>query len=225
MSKKIQKEIEGVYDFMSKVYFGNWQYRFSGTPHMSNANKTKKKESILAHELACIGFWFNMRRVCPNLDRLIDSTRIYEIFFSHDLGEILGEEISLSRQIKGKGKNKEVLERKEIVKLAKKAPKKIVKDILQNFDIFEEKIEKITDLEILVCKLIDNTQGNHFAISFGNDFKKHKEHIKKIFDFSFFKRRDRLLQVLKERGHKKAYKEVEIFSKHILELYRNKGVE
>lgn len=56
MSKKLTKEIEGVYKFMSGVYAGGWEYRFGGAPHMSKSNKNKKRESILAHELCLIGF-------------------------------------------------------------------------------------------------------------------------------------------------------------------------
>lgn len=73
MTSKIKKEIEATYTFMQNVYFGNWQYRFKGTPHMSDILKKNKKESILAHQLSCIGFWFNLKRICPNLNKLVDS--------------------------------------------------------------------------------------------------------------------------------------------------------
>jgi 5'-deoxynucleotidase YfbR-like HD superfamily hydrolase len=224
MSVQKIKEIKATYDFMSNVYFGNWQYRWKGTPHMGNFLKNKK-ESILAHQLACIGFWFNLRRICPNLNKLVDSEKIYEILWIHDLGEIFIGDISQSLQINGEGINKSQIERKEIIKMAGKIPKKTLKTILQNFDAFEKKHEEINSLEVLVCKLIDNIQGNHFAIVFGNDFKIHSDLINKILNRSFIKAASRLLEVLKKRNNKKAYKEVKSVVTYFISLYKKSGAK
>jgi 5'-deoxynucleotidase YfbR-like HD superfamily hydrolase len=225
MSKEIKKEIEATYAFMSNVYLGNWQYRFKGTPHMSNMLKQNKKESILAHELSCIGFWFNLRKVCPNLNKLVNSEKIYEILWGHDLGEILAGDISLTHQVKGKGNDKNKNERREIIKMAGKIPKQTLSELLENFDAFEKKIEEIDDLEILICKLIDNIQGHHFALVFGNDFYEHSEIINKILNYSFVPRARRLLKILKERKHKKAYEEVESIINSFIEMFRKSGVK
>ena len=48
MLSKNEKDIGATYAFMKKVYSGNWQYRWKGTPHMSNMFKHNKRESILA---------------------------------------------------------------------------------------------------------------------------------------------------------------------------------
>jgi len=224
-TKKQQKDLEATYKFMSNVYLGNWQYRFIGTPHMANMFRKNKKESILAHELSCIGFWFNLRRICPNLNKLVNSEKVYEILWGHDLGEVFAGDISQSLQIKGMGINKSQTERKEIIKMAGKIPKTTLKILLQNFDDFEKKTEGITSIEILVCKLIDNIQGNHFAVVFGNDFKKNSDLINKVLNRSFVRTTRRLLQVLKEGGHKKAYEEVESVVTYLVSLFKKAGTK
>lgn len=210
---------------MSNVYEGNWQYRWYGTPHMANSFSKNKKESILAHQLACIGFWFNLRRICPNLNRLVDSIKIYEIFWGHDLGEIFIGDVSQARQVKGEGVNKSKIERQEIIKMSKRAPKEIRKTLLYNFDSFENDYEKINSVEILVCKLIDSMQGNHFAVVFGNDFKINFDLINKIVNRSFIKAASRLLQVLKQRKNKRAYEEVRSIVEYHINLIKKSGIK
>jgi 5'-deoxynucleotidase YfbR-like HD superfamily hydrolase len=222
--QKFKKDIQTTYDFMSKVYMGNWEYRFKGTPHMSNILGKRKSESVLAHELACIGLWFNLRRLCPHLNKLVNSEKIYEILWTHDLGEIFAGDVSLANQVKGRGTDKHQIERQEIIEMAGKMPKQNLKALLQNFDSFEKKLEEIDDLEVMVCKLIDNIEGNHFALVFGNDFNKHSEIINKILNYSFVPRARRFLEILKEKKHEKAYQEVKWIINSFIELFKKSGV-
>jgi 5'-deoxynucleotidase YfbR-like HD superfamily hydrolase len=225
MSAKTKKKIEATYTFMKNVYLGNWEYRFKGTPHMRNMFKKQKKESILAHELSCIGFWFNLRRICPNLNKLVNSENIYEILWGHDLGEIYAGDVSQVLQVKGMGKNKVQNERQEIIKIAGKIPKKTLESLLKNFDAFEQETEEMTSIDILVCKFIDNVQGNHFNVVFGNDFKNNSDLVNKILNRSFIRTTRRLLQVLKEGGHKKAHKEVESVANYLISLFKKAGAK
>jgi 5'-deoxynucleotidase YfbR-like HD superfamily hydrolase len=225
MSSKNKKDIEATYAFMGNVYLGNWEYRFKGAPHMSEMFKHNRKESILAHELSCIGFWFNLRRICPNLNKLVNSEKMYEILWGHDLGEIFAGDVSQPMQVKGKGVNKSKIERQEIIKMAGKIPKQILKTLLQNFDAFEKKTEEITSIEILVCKFIDNIQGNHFSTVFGNDFKANSDLVNKILNRSFIRTTRRLLEVLKRNGHKKAQKEVEEVATYLIYLFKKSGTK
>lgn len=224
-SSKIIKEMEATYAFMSKVYLGNWQYRWEGTPHMKNMLRKNKKESILAHELTCIGLWFNLRRICPSLNKLVNSENIYEILWMHDLGEIFVGDVSQTRQVQGKGVNKSKIERQEIIKMAGKIPKRTLKILLKNFDAFEEKYEDMESIEILVCKFIDNTVGHHFGLIFGNDYKINSDLINKILNRSFIRISRRLLEILKKEGHKKAYKEVELMTNYLIYLFKKSGAK
>jgi 5'-deoxynucleotidase YfbR-like HD superfamily hydrolase len=225
MSIKNKKEIAATYKFMQNVYLGNWQYRFIGSPNMKKMFKQNKKESILAHEISCIGFWFNLRRICPNLDKLVNSEHIYEILWSHDLGEIFAGDVSQALQVRGKGKNKSKIERQEIIKMAGKIPQKTLRALLKNLDAFERKIEKTNNLEILVCKFIDNIQGNHFGVIFSDDHKKHSDLINKILNRSLIKNTRRLLEVLEKENHKKACEEVKSVLMYHIELFKKAGVK
>lgn len=141
------------------------------------------------------------------------------------MGEIFVGDISQPQQIKGKGVGKSKIERQEIIKMAGKIPKKTLKTLLQNFDAFEEKTEEMNSIEILVCKLIDNIQGNHFAVVFGNDFRTHSDLINKVLNRSFIRTIRRLLEVLKNGGHKKAHKEVESVVNYLIYLFKKSGVK
>ena len=79
-------------------------------------------------------------------------------------------------------------------------------DIFPEFDLNEndKKTEEINSVVILVCKFFDNIHGHHFAVVFGNDFKKNSDLINKVLNRSFIRTTRRLLQVLKEKNHKKA---------------------
>jgi 5'-deoxynucleotidase YfbR-like HD superfamily hydrolase len=224
-SLKIKKEMKATYAFMSNVYLGNWQYRWKGTPHMKNALRKNKKESILAHQLACIGLWFNLRRICPNLNKLVNSENIYEILWGHDLGEIFAGDVSQTLQVQGKGVNKSKIERQEIIKMAGKIPKRTLKILLKNFDAFEKKYEDIENIEILVCKLVDNIQGHHFGLVFGNDYKINSDLINKILNRSFVRIARRFLKVLEKKDHKKAYEEIELVVKYFIDLFKKSGAE
>ena len=223
-SIKIKKEMRATYDFMSNVYFGNWQYRWKSTPHVKSAQKDKK-ESVLAHQLSCMGLWFNLRRICPNLNKLVNSENIYEILWGHDLGEIFAGDVSQTEQVRGKGINKSQIERKEIIKMAGKIPKKTLDTLLKNFDAFEKKYENIDSIEILVCKLVDNIQGHHFGLVFGNDYDVHSELINKILNRSLIRITKRFLSVLKKGGHKKAHEEVELVVNYFIEIFKKSGAK
>lgn len=224
-SLKIEKEMKATYKFMSNVYLGNWQYRWKGTPHMKNMFRKNKKESILAHQLACIGLWFNLRRICPNLNKLVNSENIYEILWGHDLGEIFSGDVSQTMQVQGKGINKSKIERQEIIKMAGKIPKKTLKILLKNFDAFEEKYEDMENIEILVCKLIDNIQGHHFGLVFGNDYETNSNLINKILNRSLIRITRRLLEVLEKENHKRAHQEIEMVVDYFIYIFKKSGAK
>ncbi|MEK7080978.1 MAG: HD domain-containing protein [Patescibacteria group bacterium] len=225
MKNNIKKSLDGIYQFMSHSYNGNWQYRWYKTPYLETNIKVSKNESILGHQWACMGFWFYLKHICPSLSTLVDTTEIYERLLGHDLGETFIGDIPLFLQLSGKGTNKHSLERKEIQKMGKKIPKKIFKIMIKYFDEFENPVGNITKLEILIAKFIDTMQGNHFAFVFGNDLPKHETTINKIVNRSFIPVAKRLLKVLKQRGHKKAYKEVVNIVIHHLEFAKKAGVK
>jgi 5'-deoxynucleotidase YfbR-like HD superfamily hydrolase len=224
MKNKINKSLDGAYKFMAAAYHGNWQFRWSETPYLVIAIKAGKRESIVGHEWACIGFWFYLSRICPALSALVDKAEIYERLWSHDLGETFYGDISQVTQIKGGGKNKHIMERREMARMGKSVPKAIFQPVLEWFDEFESQFEKINKVEVLVVKFIDTIEGNHFAFSFGRGFSKHKNTVRKVVERSFVPVTRQLLKVLSRRGAKKAHAEVQAVAKHHLAMIKRVGV-
>ena len=223
--KKDTKSLRALYDFMASAYMGNWQYRWGGVPWMEKSAKAGRQESILAHQWACMGFWTILKDMCPALSLMVDTRKIYEIIWSHDLGETFIGDISQYRQLDGLGVNKHILERRELLKMSRHLLPKTSKRILGYFDEFEKPIEKITKVEVLVAKLLDVIEGNHFALVFGDGLSQYPEKIEQIVNKTFVRVSARLLEVLKLRGKLKAYKEVLLIVEHHLKHYRKLGIK
>ena len=223
MKNNIHKSLDGVYQFMADAYHGNWQYRWSETPYLQKNIKAGQNESVSGHQWACIGFWFYLSRLCPTLSALVDTAEIYERLWSHDLGETFEGDISQVLQLAGKGTDKHEIERKEIQKMGKAIPKKILKQMIEWFDEFENKFTNVKKLEVLIVKFIDTMEGNHFAFTFGNDLYKHRATVSKVVNRSFIPVTRQLLRVLKQGGHKKAYREVKTVALHHLKIVNKTG--
>ena len=211
MNKKV---LDGIYEFMAKAYQGNWQYRFGDTPFMTEMNGKGKRESILAHQWALMEFWFLLRRVCPSLDKTVDSLKLYEMIINHDLGETVNGDISLTRQMAGEGRDKHLAEHDQIKLLTKSLDPKIAGDILHYFDDYEAKIEDARTIEVLVVRFLDYLEGHHFALTFGNDLVEHSELIGKIVNDRWVKFTQRLIDVLRETGFSEASEEVKKVAEH-----------
>lgn len=221
------KSLDNIYRFLADNYQGNWSYRWGGVPWMRENNKKGKKESILAHEWACMGFWFVLRDVCPALNKLVNTQEIYERVWSHDMGETFIGDISQFRQINGKGVDKHLLERKEITRMTKFLNPKTSRKLQGYAKEFEKPIEKITKLEALVAKFIDTIQGNHFALVFaeGLGSSKNKDSVLKIVERTSIRVANQLLKILKRRRHAEAHAEVLAVLNHHINYYRKLGIK
>jgi len=226
-NKKINQSLNNIYRFMADNYQGNWSYRWGGVPWMQKNNKMGKRESILAHEWACIGFWLTLKDICPALNALVDTEEIYERVWSHDMGETFVGDISQFRQINGYGKDKHLIEQQEIERITKFISIKTSHRLCNYFKEFEKPIEKITKLEALVAKLIDTIQGNHFALVFaeGLGSSKNKDSVKKIVERTSVRVANQLLKILKQRRHIKAHAEVLVILNHHINYYRKLGIK
>src|SRR3989344_4390774 len=227
MKNRVNKSLDNIYKFMADNYQGNWSYRWGGVPWMRGNNKKGKRESILAHEWACVGFWLTLRDVCPALSKLVNTQEIYERVWIHDIGETFIGDISQFRQINGKGKDKHLLEQLEIKRMTKSLAFKTSRKLQGYSKEFEKPIEKITKLEALVAKFIDTIQGNHFAWVFADkpEILKRKDVVKKIVERTTIRVANRLLWALKNKKHHKAYKEVWTIVDHHINYYRKLGIK
>jgi len=222
-SKEAKKSLEGIYKFLSEAYEGNWQNRWEGTPYFKKAIESGKTESVVGHVWGAMEFWFQLGRVCPKLDSLVDTLEVYEILLSHDLGETRAGDVPLYWQVRGKKDNKED-ERKAMEHISRALPE-AQQELLSWFDEFEADVEGIDRLEILVAKWIDNLQGNHFVFTFGKGLLEHSEPIRKILQIRFVPYTKRLMGVLKERGEGGAVSEVRLVAQHHTEVIKAAGID
>ncbi len=226
-NKTINKSLDNIYKFMADNYQGNWSYRWDGVPWMEKNNKKGKRESILAHAWACIGFWLTLKDICPALSSIVNTQEIYERIWSHDMGETFLGDVSQFKQINGVGKDKHILEQQEMERMTKFITLKTSRKILKYFKEFEKPREKITRLEALIAKLIDTIQGNHFALVYAEGLRslENKDSIKKIVERTTVRTANQLLKVLKKHGRPKAHKEVLSIVNHHLDYYKKLGIK
>src|SRR5574340_1134190 len=181
MSHLRKNQLDGIYLFLSEAYKGNWQYRWGGgIPYMNSVNKKGHQESILAHQWSMMALWYQLRRLCPNLDKVVSSEKIYEIILNHDLGETYTGDISVFAQVRDKIRDKHLLERQELAKMAKSLPKSSQKGMLAIFDQYEQEADQIKSPEVLLARFLDALQGDHFAMVFGDKLPKNNPIIKTI---------------------------------------------
>lgn len=214
MDKTVRKRLREIYSFMEKVYPANWQTRWNKTQYMASfaeqekidkfVNKVGKFESVPGHVWACIGLWMSLRQLCPNLDKLVNSEEIYERLWAHDLGETYRGDISYAVKIHSRLDEGKDEERKDLIKLARNLPFRERKRLIRWFDEFEEKEdEKSVKLEVLVARWIDNLQGDHFVLVFGNDLDRYTKTLEKITKKRSAGRSKRLIDYLRQKAQTK----------------------
>lgn len=221
-NKKTKKTLERIYKFLSRAYESNWQNRWQGTPYFEGTIKNGKVESVVGHVWGAMEFWFQLRRVCPKLDSLVDALQVYEVLLSHDLGETYAGEVPLYRRIHGEKDNKED-ERKAVEHISETLPE-TQQELLGWFDEFEAGIEGVDRLEILTARWIDDLQANHFLLTFGKRLPRHSEPINKILQIRFVPDTNRLISVLKERGEHEAANEVRLVTEYHTEVTKAAGI-
>jgi hypothetical protein len=217
------KYLDNAYSFLSLVYHGNWQDRWSNTPYLEDALKKGRNESINAHSWASMEFWFLLRRACPRLDSLVDTTEVYEILLNHDLGETFEGDFPLYERVSGKrgDRSVEITSLKSLVGVLGKLASKVIGWVSE----FDGDIEKIESLEVVVAKWIGILQGNHFALTFGNDLQDHSEKINKVLQLRFIPYTNKLIEILKKKRHTKAVEEVREIANNHIESIKDAGIE
>ena len=221
--KEIKSSLDGMYQLLSEPYKGNWQYRWQDTPYLEEAVKSGKVESVVGHVWGTMEFWFQLRRLCPKLDSLVDTTEVYEILLNHDLGETNAGDIPLYRKVHGAKDNKEG-ERSDLEQISGNLPE-TQQELLTWFDEFEQEVEKIDRLEVLVAKWMDNLQGNHFALTFGRNLPEYSEPINGILQMRFVAYTNRLLGVLEGRNEAEAVNEVRQVAQHHADIIKATGID
>lgn len=235
LAKGIKDKISKAFSFMEKVYKANWTTRWENTPYMpSFAGQEKvrnfienygKFEPISGHTWAAIGFWIQLRNILPSLNKLVDSNEIIERLWYHDLGEILKGDVSEMTIIREGVEKKFEDERKSYSELINFLPKDDKERLLKWFYEFESDLHEDLPLEAIVVRWIDNLQGDHFALTFGNNFQKSSPIIEKIVKKRSARTARMLIKILQKRRERTAAKEIDEVMRFHIEKIREAGVK
>ncbi len=221
----LASELEGLYKFTERAYEANRVFRFEGTPFMETAHKAGRQESIAGHMWSASLYWLNLKSICPALACAVNSERVYEVLLTHDLPEISQGDISMFQQLAGNGVDKKAEERRNLAKLSEPLPRETQQAWLRNFDQFEaEDITQVTDLAILVAKMIDTIQGSFYALTFGDDPVGHAHTHNRIINKHLGGTVRQLIKELDKMGHLAASDEVRKVMRHYITLWQQKGV-
>lgn len=221
--------ISGVFTFMEESYklYGRMRFRGSDymkvpTPELSELGE----ESVAEHLFSSTLLWELLAPTLPNLNKYVDQEAIQRMILIHDIGEVAKGDVSAENQLKGKGKNRKVVEEKAFNKLLKELPSKsrsVFNDTSQRYE--KAKSDKTnTDITVLTAKVIDMLQGGHYLLTNSIDFSTYKETYQKVMDAGFFPYTSRLLESLKKTDLL-AYEEARILIKFYLFLYEKNGAQ
>jgi len=244
MNKNINEKLKRAYSFMAQVYPANWQTRWGKTPYMSSfaqqsdINKFIKNrgkfETVPGHVWACIGFWMHLRQACSSLAKLTDSEEVYERLWVHDIGETHKGDISYAVKIHTSLDEGKSEERSDFIKLTKGLHKRVRQRLLKWHDEFEKKESSGLPLEVMVVRWVDNLEGDHFALTFGNSLEKYSDTIEKIVKKRSAERAKAIIDYLSKKAkrvkenknlYKKAIGEVSTVMRFNTRLFRKKGIK
>lgn len=233
----LERKIIKVFHFLEKSYPSNWQVRWEETPYMALFSKKReiekvvkkgvKFETIPGHVWATMLLWFVLRRVCRNLDKVVDTSKLLERICVHDLAETIGGDTSIYSKYNEPDatSNWKRRERRDFRKLIKDLPIPIRAELEESFEEYEAEDKNYQSFETLVAKWLDNLQGNHFALVFGNNLGEYSELIEKIIKSRAGKRARLMMDYLGEKREENAASEVKAVMKVHIEMAREKGID
>lgn len=218
-----KEQLDGTYEMISEFYASNFQIRWSETPYMKESIESGREESVAGHSWGTMMLWYSLKRVAPNLGAIVNSEEVYETLIIHDLGETIIGDTPLYLVING-GKKPKQDERDSLELLTEPAPW-FRDELLARHDEFEQDIEKVDRLEVVVAKWLDTLQGNHFALTFGKNLTEHSKKINDILQIRFIPYTNKLLGILDMKGELFAFNEVRQIAKHHIKKIRDAGID
>jgi len=222
-------KISGIFSFLEESYKLYGRMRFRGSDYMKDPTPELEglgEESVAEHLFSSTLLWELLAPTLPHLSKYVDQESIQRMILIHDIGEVAKGDVSAENQLKGKGKNRKVIEEKAFNKLLKELPTKsrtVFTNINQRYE--KAKSDKTnTDITVLTAKVIDMLQGGHYLLTNSIDFSTYKETYQKVMNAGFFPYTSRLLESLKMTDLL-AYEEARILIKFYLFLYEKNGAQ
>lgn len=223
------KKNDEVSAFMDRAYDAYGIMRFHGAPFMKQPqldHTNRGEESISSHMWAVELLWEATHPIVPNLTNAVNVNNIFKYIRIHDLGEIGDGDISIVRQLNGEGKDRAKREEVIFSEITSLLPQESQVSIRQTHNEYEkEKNDSLTkNKDVLLAKILDTMQGDHFVLSQSINFDQYKDLHKKIVNRALLPYVSRLYNLLQEDESIQAMKELQLLLKHHLYQYQKRGV-
>lgn len=225
---ELYKELDGVYDFLEQIYklYGRMRFRGAGfmkvpTPEL----ETIGEESVAEHLFSCTLLWKLLSGVLKQNGINVDSETISNMVLIHDIGEIEQGDVSAVLQLQGKGKDRKNVEDKafeEISSLLPQSSGKLIKETNERYE--REKNNPTTnDKEVLIAKIIDTLQGDHYVTTNSIDLVGFTDTHQKIISIKLYPYVLRLIEILEKEKNKIGSEFMKSMIRHHLFNYEKKG--
>lgn len=220
--------LDSVYQFMANIYPAYSRMRFRGAAFMKEPTPDLSQlgeESIADHMWAATVMWEALTPILPHLSSTVDTRNLSRFILIHDMGEIANGDISAALQLKGHGKNRAEKEMQGFNDLAAMLPEASRDIFVGTHDQYErEKNNPETqDKEVLLAKIMDMIQGDHFVLSQSIDFSGSSHVHYRIVSEKLVPYAKRLHSLLTDEGELAAAQELHGLIKHHLYQYQQKG--
>lgn len=173
--KHFYQKADSVYAFINRLYQADGRMRFRGAPFMKEPPAELSEqgtESIADHMWATNVMWMTTYPILPHMAETISVSDISSLITLHDIGEIGDGDISAYLQLQGVGKDRQVHEFEVFTALTEVLPDESNKALNALHERYErEKNDPQTkDKEVLLAKIFDTLQGDHFVLTQHTDF-------------------------------------------------------
>jgi|GEM_PF-2872282 len=222
------EQLDAVYSFMDKLYVAYGRMRFRGAAFMQQPIKDLSnlgEESISDHMWAATVMWEGITPLFPHITAATDPSQVSRYILMHDIGEIAEGDISIVRQINGDGKGRREKEEASFLELTKTLPGATRVVFETTHQLYEEgKNDPVTqNKEVLLAKIMDMIQGDHFVLTQSVDFATHSDLHNTIVSTKLIPYAKRLIKILRDEGNEDAAVEIELLIEHHLYQYQKKG--
>ena len=206
---------------MALSYQGYEVTRWKNVPFMKEAQRNGFEESISEHSFSVIRLYTYCQLQFPSLMRYYPDVLMHIV--PHDDPEIFIDDITLHDQVlNGIKKNGEL---EAFRTFNEELPETIARTLTDNFEQFEKPSPSITDTHAALAKLFDVLQGNHVALTKGENLPEHSSDIIKILRARFTPIARRTIELLQRDGDIESADAIKIIVLDHVKRIREKGID
>jgi 5'-deoxynucleotidase YfbR-like HD superfamily hydrolase len=228
-AEQFYDKADKVYTFMGKMYQAYGRMRFRDSPYMNEPPPELSEpgtESIADHMWSVNLLWMSTQPIMPHVAAAVSVDEVSSFLTMHDIGEIGDGDISAYRQINGDGMNRREQEFIIFNALTAVLPEESQQLLNTLHDRYEQEKNdpQTTDKEVLLAKIFDTLQGDHFVLTQHDDFSIEPEAHVRIVTQKLLPYATRLRELFLEEKNYDAAQEITLLMSHHLHQYQKKAV-